>query len=205
MNAHQEESRSPMEAPDTEPRVERLDEVKAARRALEGNIDPVIDAAVLGLIAKVARFQDLWIEAEDKWREGAIKPWADELARTRDLLRAEGDDVERMLEALRLHYRENVMPVSAYCGAFEDWRQAMAENGVMPEVVEALGSLQLAIHKSNYLHRRLYQGDPHRTDKCPVHQGRWSGCPFPGSEDYECECVQQGNTTGWLPAKGDDG
>lgn len=193
-----------MEARDTEPRVERLDEVKAARAALSGGTESEVTEAVEALIAKVARFQDLWVEAEDRWREGALKPWADEINRLRDLLRAEGDDVERMTEALILHYRENVMPVSAYCQAFRDWGRAMAENEVMPEVVSALAMLELPITKSNYLHRRLYQGDPHRTEKCPVHHGRWSGCYPPGTDWGDCECVQQGNTTGWLPAKDTD-
>ena len=145
------------------------------------------------------RFKRLWMEAEDRWRDG-LKPWVDEINRLRDLLTAAPDDVERMRQALILHYGENVMPASHYCQAFFDWRDALAANGVMPDVVDALNSLYLPIMKSNYLARRVYGGEAHRTEPCPIHKGRWSGCYPPNTPDGSCECVTGGNTTGWLPA-----
>lgn len=43
--------------------------------------------------------------------------------------------------------------------------------------------------KSNYLARRLYGGEVHRTIPCPIHKGYWSGLGV-------CVC----HMTGWLPA-----
>jgi hypothetical protein len=166
-------------------------------RKLSEGADP--SEVVSDAIARAERFQQLWLAAEERWRDGVGKPWTDEINRLRDLLRADPEDAERMRQSLILHYGENVMPASHYCQAFFDWRDAMAANGVMPEAVEALNALYLPIMKSNYLARRIYGGEPHRTEPCPIHKGRWSGCYAPDSPDGSCACVTNGNTTGWLP------
>lgn len=111
-------------------------------------------------------------------------------------------EAEAMLLQLREHFGENVMPASRYCDAFTDWRDALIASGAMPEVVEAFASLCIPIYKSNYLARRIYGGDPHRTEPCPVHKGRWSGCEWHDNPEDICECEAWGNTTGWLPAEG---
>lgn len=165
------------------------------------------------------RFQKLWDEAEDRWRDGALKPWADEIQRLRALVRADDGDVGRMREALGLHYGEPVRPVSEYCNALWDWfdacqvaaeeydalteeQRAWRSPPPLYEIREHLWKLRyLDIGKSNYLWRRIYAGDPHRTEKCPKHKGHWSGCYPPGTEHGDCECVFGGNTTGWLPAE----
>jgi len=60
--------------------------------------------------------------------------------------------------------------------------------------------LRLSIIKSCLLHRMIYLGEPLRTEKCPIHQGQWSGIKFercPHGCDATCGC-----STGWLPTKG---
>jgi len=60
---------------------------------------------------------------------------------------------------------------------------------------------KLAADKSNYLARRLYMGQKHRTQQCPQHHGNWSGYAFP----LRCECsLGTYDITGWLPAPGDE-
>jgi len=52
------------------------------------------------------------------------------------------------------------------------------------------------IHKSNLLHRLLYQGQRLRSRPCPEHKGTWSGCHW---EALPCGCQDGANVTGWLP------
>jgi len=62
----------------------------------------------------------------------------------------------------------------------------------------------MQIQKSNLLARLIYCGETLRTERCPAHQGFWSGCDF-GPDGSECACqkMQKGgfdsNVTGWLP------
>jgi hypothetical protein len=53
--------------------------------------------------------------------------------------------------------------------------------------------LALSIEKSCLLDRLIYGGEPLRTERCPKHKGRWSGCvPDP------CPiCSYGSNVTGW--------
>lgn len=109
---------------------------------------------------------------------------------------------------------EPMLPVSDYCTAmFIDWPRSLRERLAEPDcseyertqwepVVAAFDAIYpLPILKSNYLARRIYGGEPHRIEKCPVHKGHWSGCYPPDTEDGSCECVSGMNTTGWLPPK----
>lgn len=59
---------------------------------------------------------------------------------------------------------------------------------ITPAMVE---DLKLAADKSAYLARR-FAGEPHRTEPCPVHHGRWSGIAW--GERPSCGC----DLTGWL-------
>lgn len=58
--------------------------------------------------------------------------------------------------------------------------------------------VRLAIRKSSLLRRRLYLGEPLRTEKCPVHDGEWSG--MFANRPEGCECYgPSGEMTGWIP------
>lgn len=120
------------------------------------------------------------------------------------------DQPQVLLEKLKQHYKEPVMPVSEYCKAFYDWVAALhvayKEWDETPEedrswrspppLYEIREHLDMAMHlgvgKSSYLARRIYGGEKHRTRKCPVHKGHWSGLPF---KTPLCGC----DLTGWLP------
>lgn len=67
--------------------------------------------------------------------------------------------------------------------------------------LEALNTLYLFIVKSDYLRRRIYAKEGHRTEKCPTHQGHWSGIVWPSSPPQEgCLCQEEsGNVSGWIP------
>lgn len=68
------------------------------------------------------------------------------------------------------------------------------DGGTLEHLVPAIRQVRMAIHKSSLLYRMLYCGQPLRTKKCPVHEGRWSG--IPGFNDGDmCAC----ELTGWLP------
>lgn len=102
---------------------------------------------------------------------------------------------------------EPVRPVSEYCQALYDWLELIRIRSLYedaPEnfkkIAEVIGPLTLSIQKSNYLLRRIYNGQPHRTEPCPIHQGRWSG--YAGDESRICpEGCSNGiyDITGWLP------
>lgn len=92
--------------------------------------------------------------------------------------------------------------LAIYCRALRDG----GEDGPFgPDEAEALRQygerIVFIASKSNLLGRLLYDGEPLRTEPCPVHKGRWSGCPFPGDAEHDCECMHYGNLTGWLPSE----
>ena len=124
------------------------------------------------------------------------------------------EQVAEMEAALAAHYNEPVRPVSQYCQAFRVWRAALREaiergdfdeRGELglrtkehyQEVIDGLAQAELAIYKSNLLARLIYGGQELRTEKCPVHQGHWSGWAW----GDECECQDGPDITGWLPVK----
>lgn len=64
------------------------------------------------------------------------------------------------------------------------WRQAVAEAKLPPmghlrDFCTAMRQTDVRmpylIQKSNYLARRFFVGDIHRTEKCPVHNGHYTG------------------------------
>ena len=57
--------------------------------------------------------------------------------------------------------------------------------------------VDLQISKSCLLDRLFFQDDEAvRTEPCPEHKGRWSGCAW---ENLPCGCQNGSNVTGWLP------
>jgi hypothetical protein len=106
-----------------------------------------------------------------------------------------------------------LMRASEFCAAFYGWAKAIDEALRDPDVSdyekdqlrpisEHLAALYIPIRKSNYLWRRIYLGQKHRTKKCPNHKGRWSG--YLAFDDPKCACQSGYDATGWLPADGDD-
>lgn len=68
------------------------------------------------------------------------------------------------------------------------------------EILGHINALMIPIVKSNYLARRLYDGEEHRTEKCPIHAGQWSGCQW-GDQSCTEGCMSGSNVTGWLPKR----
>lgn len=100
-------------------------------------------------------------------------------------------EAEEMLEKLRAHYGEPVLPVSRYCAAFRDWLHAVHRNPQQFSWAEHVPKILLGIGKSSWLFRRIYRGEALRTVQCPQHTGHWAGV---GLCDHGC------HETGWLPA-----
>jgi hypothetical protein len=76
--------------------------------------------------------------------------------------------------------------------AENDARVGQYQDSRVERIAAVVPDLKLAADKSSYLGRRFY-GDPHRTEACPIHGGRWSG--LPGWRDCPMGC----DFTGWLP------
>lgn len=130
------------------------------------------------------------------------------------------DTPEAMTHALELHHRCVVRPVVEYCEAFYDWIKALevahkeweeksedSKQWHSPPPLysskEHIGFVLMAIGKSDYLRRRIYAKESHRTEKCPVHKGKWSGLRWPTEPPMEgCLCQDpDGNVSGWIPVK----
>jgi hypothetical protein len=105
-----------------------------------------------------------------------------------------------------------LMRASEFCAALYDWRSALSDAIADPDVPEhrkvefrqivaSLNAVELPIRKSNYLWRRIYLAQQHRTEKCPDHKGTWSGY---GTPPYVCACMSGYDVTGWLPVEGDE-
>lgn len=74
---------------------------------------------------------------------------------------------------------------------------------------EAWSYVDLQIRKSCLLDRLFFQKEGLRTEPCPIHKGRWSGCawskPECATEENPMGCMNGSNVTGWLPATEDLG
>jgi len=70
------------------------------------------------------------------------------------------------------------------------------------EFREAWSLIRLAIRKSCLLDRLIYGGETLRTEICPVHLGRWSGCSM-DPQPAGCNCRHDICLTGWQQNPGD--
>lgn len=111
-------------------------------------------------------------------------------------------DVETARRVLAQHYGERVAPVSEYCRAVGDYMRALAQDGAgspsgdrLNEIARELKFETAYFAKSNLLYRLLYLGQPLRTEKCPTHDGHWSGYGW----GDPCACQVGNDITGWLP------
>lgn len=128
---------------------------------------------------------DIWVEAatknskKDWWREEFLVAW--------EYLQANG--------WRSVVHSDSPQPVDSYCREFHAWANKKADDRVF---WRHWCTIELTIHKSCLLDRLIYGGETLRTEKCPQHQGRWSGCRF-----EPCECSHGSCVTGWLPNEND--
>lgn len=91
--------------------------------------------------------------------------------------------------------------VDALTQAYEDGDYTQNRSPFSAEATEAIvrhGHHALVFAwKSNLLFRLFYLGEGLRTEKCPEHEGRWSGCHFFHDGPHACQCGY--DVTGWLP------
>jgi hypothetical protein len=119
------------------------------------------------------------------------------------------EQVQAMMEVLEQHFHQPVLPVERYCEALRAWANAVEEaverdptNEELKGKNERIRAVRLDISKSNMLYRLLYLGEPVRTEMCPVHKGRWSGCVGP---EQECpHCMSGSDVTGWKVPSAED-
>lgn len=124
------------------------------------------------------------------------------------------ETVARMLADLSAHFGEPVMPASRFCGKMRAWFRAVHDGAAREKAEQhwsnslqalsgAIYAVDLAITKSACLARLIYGGEDIRTEQCPVHKGRWSGCAWRSPEcatsEYPDGCMDGSNVTGWLP------
>lgn len=116
--------------------------------------------------------------------------------------------------------RDPVMPVTRYCDILWQWLDLVCKRAEeddarsesdnvnyghvtdFQKIRDLAPRIRLAIQKSNYLYRRIYLGEEHRTEPCPKHKGHWSGYADPYTLEpcpYGCS-LGIGDITGWLPA-----
>lgn len=77
-----------------------------------------------------------------------------------------------------------------YCPKFHEWAKVKID---APDFWNHWCRIELAIMKSCLLDRLIYGGEKLRTQKCPKHLGKWSGCSF-----ASCECSHDSCLTGWI-------
>lgn len=124
---------------------------------------------------------------------------------TRGSLTAE--QVADYTDALTRHHGERVAPVSDVCRAIGDFVFALVQNGTDGPFDQVVGAairehgptIMTFAAKSALLGRLIYGGEKLRTKRCPVHDGKWSGCAW----NLTCGCGDNadgsgGNVTGWL-------
>jgi hypothetical protein len=115
-------------------------------------------------------------------------------------------EAQEMLAKLSVHYREPVRRISEYCEAFEHWLRVIDESAACDEHspwkneewVGHIDGIRLAVRKSCLLDRLIYDGQKLRQEKCPKHQGRWSGIDGGPSMPHS-HCEHGCDLTGWLP------
>jgi hypothetical protein len=119
------------------------------------------------------------------------------------------DEVKRFLEEYKAGIP--VMPVSFFCDFLKQWARLYGEpqkeeryegeNEARAKLHGMVNHVFLQIQKSNLLWRTVYCGEEIRTEPCPIHKGRWSGCNIPEETQCKGACMSGNNVTGWLPPK----
>lgn len=120
-------------------------------------------------------------------------------------------EAEELLKKLTKHFNEPVLPLSKFCGAMRQWFGAIGHNNEDPSMLDTmhgknkpeyqfgsayykeLGHINIDISKSYLLARLIYEDEPLRTEKCPVHKGHWDG-----QTQLLCGCTYGCDGSGWL-------
>lgn len=127
---------------------------------------------------------------------------------TRGGRRTTEDEIKRFMEEYKAGIP--VMPVTFVCELLSEWAEVYGEplrreenyEGEVDQrkrFVDVVQNVFLQIRKSNLLWRRIYRGEELRTEPCPEHKGRWSGCALPEETSCKGACMSGNNVTGWLP------
>jgi len=129
------------------------------------------------------------------------------------------DDIEkaRLLDKLSREYGETLLPASRVCTAFFEWFHTIEKltdeemdrfqgHHIKDKqaVRDVMNKLPMWVMKSAYLLRLVYYNEPPRKEKCPVHNGHWSGCAW--GKGCDCQKVKlpdgtiayDSNVYGWL-------
>lgn len=117
-------------------------------------------------------------------------------------------DVDYCVNFAKSHYNEPVMPLSKFCNAIITWANIISENCRNNQETHSNGikriqqgdayhnylfKIIIDIQKSNLLYRILFLEEEPRKNKCPIHNGHWSGIEWNDSKcQYGC------NLTGWI-------
>lgn len=85
-----------------------------------------------------------------------------------------------------------------WCAALEAFCRTLAENGDT-EVLNAFRVIRGRLGKSSLGRRLFYEGEKVRTEKCPYHEGRWSGMFMDIPPGCKCMRFNGDEATGWIP------
>jgi hypothetical protein len=107
------------------------------------------------------------------------------------------EEAHEVMHKLTEYLGERVCTASEHCRALMDWVETIQASGYDPRVGEAWSMIYLPLMKSNLAARLVYGGEKVRTEPCPKHKGRWSGCQW-GSGACTEGCMSGSNVTGWL-------
>ena len=145
-------------------------------------------------VMPIGKYCDALVKWENAWHERAHRAIVAAYPGTGSDDRDERSKAYRRFDEDRARRRDPAHTISVPCSdAIE------AE-----EDAQAISRVFMKIRKSNLLCRLLYAGQELRTEMCPTHKGKWSGCSW---GENPCACNDDGNVTGWLPvaAKKNDG
>lgn len=113
------------------------------------------------------------------------------------------EEAQGLLDVLKGHFKEPVLPMSHFCEAITTWFRCIEEANAAEDAEDntqghgyhsRLRDIERDIHKSALLARLLYGGEKLRTRKCPIHKGHWRGLESPGNR-----CPMGCGLSGWLP------
>ena len=121
------------------------------------------------------------------------------------------DEAAVALKQLTEHYKQPVLPLSAFCAALETWAYAISDNVRRPNApydsctdrhgaayAALLSRITIDIHKSALLVRLIYRGEKLRTARCPTHGGHLEMLEWLGDPAHP-RCTHGCGGTGWLP------